>query len=316
MACVFCWFGGLAIGIFIYQLLRVVVPWIYQNFIGPHFLGPAVKLKEMGEWALITGATEGIGKAYAKALANKGINVILVSRTEAKLNDVATEIETTYKVRTKVIAVDFTSGPEIYETITKNIYGLEIGILINNVGVSYVNPEYFLSVPNVEKLMNDIVTCNILSVTNMCRIVMPGMVDRNKGVIVNIASMSGVIPSPLLTIYSSSKAFVDKFSEDLHTEYQQKGIIVQSVLPGFVVSNMTRIKRPTWITPSADVFVASAIRTIGIARHTTGYYPHAIMRLVIDSMNALFPDLANKLVLRQMDNIRTRKLRKKIPSTE
>lgn len=82
---------------------------------------------------------------------------------------------------------------------------MEIGVLVNNVGISYTNPEYFLSIQESEQFMNDIVRCNILSVTNMCRIVMPGMIERNKGVIINISSMAATIPNPMLTIYSATK---------------------------------------------------------------------------------------------------------------
>lgn len=78
---------------------------------------------------------------------------------------------------------------------------------------------------------------------------------------------------------------------------------------------MTRIKRPTWMSPSSDRFVASAIRTIGIVGHTTGYYPHAIMKLVINTMHSLFPDTANKIVLSQMENIRARALRSRTVTT-
>lgn len=109
---------------------------------------------------------------------------------------------------------------------------------------------------------------------------------------------------------------MDKFTEDLSIEYGKRGIIVQSVLPGFVCSNMSKIKKPTWLAPSADSYVKSAIRTIGIARHTTGYYPHAIMQLVINTMQSLLPETANKMVLKQMEGIRAKALRKKEGSVD
>lgn len=112
------------------------------------------------------------------------------------------------------------------------------------------------------------------------------------------------------------QAFVDKFTEDLATEYGKRGIIVQSVLPGFVATNMSKIKKPTWLAPSADQYVRSALRTVGIARHTTGYYPHALMQLVINTMQSLLPETANRLVLKQMEGLRAKALRKKEASAE
>lgn len=105
----------------------------------------------------------------------------------------------------RVIDVDFTHGPEIYEKITKAITGLEIGVLVNNVGMGYPYPQYFLEISNPEEFTENIIRCNIKSVTNMTRIILPQMVERKKGVIVNLSSMAAQVPNPLLTVYSSTK---------------------------------------------------------------------------------------------------------------
>lgn len=121
------------------------------------------------------------------------MNVVLISRSLNKLESLATEIgkykliiveftwfspysrlpAAKHKIETRVIDVDFTKGPEIYEKIEKQLQGLEIGVLVNNVGMSYSNPEYFLALPDADKLMDDLIACNIKSVLGVTRIVLP-----------------------------------------------------------------------------------------------------------------------------------------------
>lgn len=303
-------FGGVCVFVVSVQLLRKVFPWLYENLVGPKLFGSSIRLKEMGSWAVVTGATDGIGKAYAKALAKKGLNVVLISRTRSKLEEVAKEIEAESKVQTRIVTADFTSGPEIYEGIRAQTADLEVGVLVNNVGMSYANPEYYLALPDQEKFISNIVTCNIFSVTRMCSLFLPGMVERRKGVVINISSLSAVIPAPLLTVYAASKAFVDKFSDDLATEYAHHGITVQSVLPGPVATNMSKIRRPTWMSCAPKTFVSSALATLGIARHTTGYYPHSLLQLSIDMIGLFSPYVSQKITLNTMNNIRARALKK------
>uniref|UniRef100_A0A674IPJ2 Uncharacterized protein n=1 Tax=Terrapene triunguis TaxID=2587831 RepID=A0A674IPJ2_9SAUR len=106
-----------------------------------------------GAVLMVTGATSGIGRAYAQELAKRGLNVVLISRSLQKLKQVAAEIEEQHGRRTRVIEADFTQGSEIYESIQTTLQGLEIGILVNNVGMFYaMGPVNFLDVPNIEKV--------------------------------------------------------------------------------------------------------------------------------------------------------------------
>ncbi|EAT38468.1 AAEL009634-PB [Aedes aegypti] len=298
-------FSGVCVFVVSVQLLRKVFPWIYENLLGPKLFGSGVKLREMGSWALVTGATDGIGKAYAKALAKRGLNIVLVSRTQSKLENVAKEIEAESTIKTKTIAVDFTSGPEIYETISKQTAGMEIGVLVNNVAMCYANSELFLQLPNQEKFITDLVTCNIFSVTRMCGLFLPGMVERRKGVIINISSLSSVIPSPMLTVYAATKAFVTKFSDDLGTEYGKHGVLIQAVLPGPVDTNMSIMPSDSMsMSCSPKTFVSSALSTLGIARQTTGYLPHTLLQLTIDMLDFVSPSLARLISLKTMEYVR------------
>ncbi|KAB5565743.1 hypothetical protein PHYPO_G00245030 [Pangasianodon hypophthalmus] len=213
----------------------------------------------LGKWAVVTGATDGIGKSYAEELARRGFSMVLISRSQEKLDDVASP------------------SIDIYPKINAELAGLEIGVLVNNVGISYSYPEFFLHIPDLDNFINTMINVNITSVCQMTRLVLPKMEARAKGVILNISSASGMYPVPLLTVYSSTKAFVDFFSRGLQAEYKCKGIIIQSVLPFFVATKMTKIRKPTLDKPTPERYVAAELTTVGLQDQTNGYFPHAVM---------------------------------------
>jgi len=298
MSCCYEFLKTFSAFVFGIQLVFGVFRYIFQNLIGPYFLEPK-NLHQYGKWALVTGATDGIGKEYAISLAKRGLNIILVSRTLSKLEDVAKEISKSFNVETQVIAVDFTSGPEIYDQINQQIVGKEIGILINNVGMFYPVPELFLNIPNRERFIQDTIKCNITTVPMMCSLILPQMVERKCGLIINISSVAAEYPSPSFVIYSASKAFVTKFSADLGSEYESKGIDVQVLVPGFVATNMNKMGGNAFINPTASQYVKSAIRYIGYARHTTGYLVHSLMVVGIQFMSFIAPSLTATLTKRK-----------------
>merc|ERR1712098_67557 len=151
--------------------------WIfYQIFqIIMRYTKPGLDLQTQGSWAIVTGATDGIGRGFCQQLGKQGMNVILVSRSPEKLEIAAKEIEETFDVKTKILAIDFTKDKDIQERVEAEIKDLNIGVLVNNVGVSYDHPEYFLQIENGADKCRDIVTCNILSTLEMTRAVLPGV---------------------------------------------------------------------------------------------------------------------------------------------
>ena len=239
-------------------------------------------VRQLGRWALVTGSTDGIGKAFAFALASKGLSVVLVSRSPQKLQRVAEEVKQKHLVQTKVIAVDFKNNAEDYvPMIRREIEQLDIGVVVNNVGMLYDYPEEFLAVAGGYQKIRDLISVNITSMNVVTRLCLPPMVDRKCGAVINIGSLAGVSPGPLIAAYAATKAYVEKFSTTLHQEYARKGITVQCIHPGFVVSNMSRDlipdNMPAFMAPEADKFVRSCLGRLGISSVTAGYWAHDLI---------------------------------------
>ncbi|MGY3743404.1 SDR family NAD(P)-dependent oxidoreductase [Leuconostoc inhae] len=182
-----------------------------------------------GKVALVTGASSGIGEAFAKNLASKGSSVVLVARSKDKLEALATNLTNTYGVSTYVIATDLSkpnAAKEIAEHVNK--LGLEINILVNNAG--FGTHGRFEEVPMDR--YREMINLNITSLVDMTAQFLPQMQKQKDGIIVNLASFLAFYPFPYMGAYSATKAFVLSFSEALWAENRHLGIRVLALCPG------------------------------------------------------------------------------------
>ncbi|XP_047647138.1 very-long-chain 3-oxoacyl-CoA reductase-B-like isoform X3 [Phacochoerus africanus] len=239
-------------------------------------------LRSHGAWAVVTGATSGIGKAYAHELARRGLNIVLISRDLNKLEREAKEIERLHGKSTRVIQVDFTGGLEIYEAIEAGLKDLEIGVLVNNVGRSYTRDlRKLLDCEDIGKKILDVINCNMLSVAQMTRIVLPQMVARAKGIIINISSSADSRPCPYLAMYAASKAFVRSFSAAVGAEYSSEGIVMQTVSPLVVETNMTWPLKSGLFVMKPEDFARQALDTLDLTSQTPGCLNHAVQNILL-----------------------------------
>ncbi|KAM6035999.1 17-beta-hydroxysteroid dehydrogenase type 3 isoform 3-T3 [Theristicus caerulescens] len=205
----------------------------FMKYIFPHIWSalPQTFFRSLGDWAVVTGAGDGLGKAYSFELAKRGLNIVMISRTLEKLQKVASEVEQATGQKVKVIQADFTNN-SVYENIEKSLQGLDIGVLVNNVGMLHNPlPCRFLNGPDIDE---NLINCNVISVAKMTKIILKQMEPRQKGLILNLSSGLGTFPCPLYTMYSASKAFISTFSKALQAEYKAKGIIIQACVLQFI----------------------------------------------------------------------------------
>ncbi|RCV34212.1 hypothetical protein SETIT_7G142900v2 [Setaria italica] len=263
------------------------------------FLRPARPLRRRyGAWAVVTGATDGIGRALAFRLAATGLGLVLVGRSPEKLAAVSAEIKKRHPgaqvVRTFVL--DFAAEDLAVKVgaLGELVRGLDVGVLVNNAGACYPYARYFHEVD--EALMWNLIRLNVEAVTRVTHAVLPGMVERGRGAVVNIGSgASAILPSdPLYTVYAATKAYIDQFSRCLYVEYRSKGIDVQCQVPLLVATKMASIRNASFFAPSPETYAAAAVRCIGYEPRCTPYWPHALLWLLI----SLVPEpVADRLIL-------------------
>jgi len=275
------------------------------NFFYVHFMRPGKNLKKYGEWAVVTGATDGIGEAIANELAKKGLNIVLISRTESKLKASALIIETKHGVKTKIVPVDFsTFSDEDDRRIRDAVAGLEVGILVNNVGASYDFPVYYHELPAGREQF--LLELNVRSSNNMLNIFLPAMNERKRGAIIAMGSIAGIGPSPLLASYTACKAYVDGLYRTLHYEYAGK-VDFQVQTPALVCTKLAKIRKPSLTVPSAEAYAKVACNAIGYEARISPFWAHALQIALI---NLLPESLACYIVGNMHKGLRKRGMKK------
>lgn len=182
-----------------------------------------------GETALITGATSGIGLELARCFAKDGYNVILVARTQEDLEGVAQELTNTYGVKAYGIAADLMqqgAAEQLYREIKEE--GIQVDVLVNDAGQGVWGK--FVETDLQKEL--DIIRLNIDATVILTKFFLKEMVARNSGKILQLASTSSKAPTPLLSVYAGTKAFIYNFTQGLINELKDTNVTMTALLPG------------------------------------------------------------------------------------
>lgn len=289
------------------------------------FVLPSVNFKKYGKgkgaYAVVTGASDGIGKEYAKQLGKRGFNLILVSRTESKLVDLKNEIEQECNIDVKILAIDISAdSKENYAAIREIASGLPVTVLINNVGKSHSIPVPFDETDESE--MRDIITINNTATLMITQTLLPQLKASVKtlkcrGLILTMGSFGGLLPTPFLATYSGSKAFLQSWSNALAGELSRESIDVELVLSYLVTSAMSKIRRSSALIPNPKNFVRSTLNSIGRRggaqeRYATStpFWSHALYHFIIENTVGVYSKIANTINYSFHLSIRKRALKK------
>ncbi|RKH13195.1 SDR family oxidoreductase [Corallococcus sp. CA053C] len=182
-----------------------------------------------GHRALVTGASSGLGEVFARELAARGMDLILVARSEDRLRALATELASAHGIQAEVIALDLGregAARELHARCQEK--GLRVDLLVNNAG--FGTHGAFDSAPFARQ--HEQVMLNVTALVDASHLFLPDMLARGVGGILNVASIAGFQPVPYMAIYAASKAFVLSFSEALSEENRGKGVRVLALCPG------------------------------------------------------------------------------------
>jgi short-subunit dehydrogenase len=210
----------------------------------------------MQSWALVTGATSGIGESFTRLLAENNYNIVLVARDLPRLQERAEQLQAKFKVQTDIIQADLAtdSGCGVVEQYIANN---QIDVLINNAGFG-INKAFTLSQLEAEQQLLDVL---VRTPMRLMHVALPLMKEQNKGVVINVSSVASFIAGGT---YSASKSYLTVLSESLHTELAGTNVKISALCPGFTRTEFHQRGRmsmkglPSFLWLDADELVAKA----------------------------------------------------------
>ncbi len=185
-------------------------------------------------WAMITGASSGIGAEFARKLAGRGMHLVLVARRRELMEELAQELDTRHGTNSKIIVSDLSDPSEpkrIFEEISQE--GIELELLVNSAGFGFVGE---IDGTDLERMLA-MIRLNVSALTELTYLFLPGMLARQHGAIINLSSTTGFQPVAHMSVYAATKAYVLHFTESIWAEARDRGVTVMALCPGTTDTN-------------------------------------------------------------------------------
>ena len=242
-----------------------------------------------GKLSLVTGASSGIGKAIAADLAGRGSNLILVARSENRLEELAAELRSAHRVTVDVVALDLAAEGAAERLFQEaNRRGLSVDLLVNNAGFG----KWGNFLDDNLATYAEMLSLNTRAVVELCHLFLPSLARKGDCGVLNIGSTGSFVPIPWSAVYGATKAFVLSFSEALYYEYKDRGVQITILCPGNTQSNFSKVANakavkgenesdsPEWVAKiGLDALLAGKCTVIpGLANQQVAILPRFLSR--------------------------------------
>ncbi len=215
-----------------------------------------------GRTALVTGASSGLGVDFARELARRGANVVLVARREELLRKLETEIASAHGVKVHVVTADL-GAPDAPQALHDRLkgQGIAVDILVNNAGFGVFGMELEIPWDKTRQMLQ----LDIVALTHMTKVFARGMVERKFGYLLQVASIGAYQPSPTYAAYSAAKSYVRSYSQALNFELRGSGVSSTVISPGVTATEFLQVagQRRTWFH-NATMMTSAEVAAIGI----------------------------------------------------
>ena len=219
-------------------------------------------LAKYGSWALVTGASSGIGVEFARQLAAMGFHLILVARRRENMEVLGGELQKKHGIDYKVLSIDL-AVEGFYNEIETAIEGLDVGLLVNNAGMNCEGAFYRGGLERNLQMLRLNVEASFILAHELGQ----KMLDNGRGGIIFVASTAAFQSMPYFTHYAATKAYILSLAESMHYEFRRKGVNVTAICPGPTESEMSRGMEGNPIVMSAEPVVKAALKALGKRTH-------------------------------------------------
>jgi short-subunit dehydrogenase len=216
--------------------------------------------EKYGPWALVAGATEGIGEAYSIQLAAIGLNILMVARQPKPLDELAEKLGATYGIETRTISLDL-AAPDVVSRLEDVSSDLDIGLVVYNAAASHIG--HFTDVSSEKKMLE--IGVNVYGPVRLIDHFAPELIARGKGGIILMSSIAGTVGSSYVATYAATKSFIRVLAEGLWAELKPKNIDVLACIAGATNTPAYRATKPKGSVPmqSPDEVVVTALKALG-----------------------------------------------------